>query len=280
MTYGLGIYALMGASVNFPQAPSNPILNAAGPIYASAAALGIQPAVSVQLTEKLSVGGGPIIGSMTMGLNPAFFAPNGGGGFPVATPGRPFWGAGFQFGMLYEPNCCWSLGCSYKSPIWFETFKYNAQDASANPREVHLDLTLPEILSFGVAYHGFERATFAMDVRYLNYADTVLFGAPLPAPGLNWDSIYSLAIGVEYQLTDRVTTRRGYLVNENPIPEVLTLFNMQLPAITQHQLSFGGSLQMTCAITMDMARQWGWRWILFPPRSVCDSTTNSSQRRI
>jgi long-chain fatty acid transport protein len=100
VTFGIGIYALMGGGVNFPQSADNPILNATGPVYASASALGIQPAVACQLTDRLTVGLGPIIASMSMGMNPAFFAPNGPGDFPIATPGRPFWGGGLAISPM------------------------------------------------------------------------------------------------------------------------------------------------------------------------------------
>ena len=100
VTFGIGIYALMGGGVNLPQSADNPILNATGPVYASASALGIQPAVACQLTDRLTVGLGPIIASMSMGMNPAFFAPNGPGDFPIATPGRPFWGGGLAISPM------------------------------------------------------------------------------------------------------------------------------------------------------------------------------------
>ncbi len=96
-----------------------------------------------------------------------------------------------------------------------------------------------------------------MDVRYLDYRNTTLWGDSIPTPGLAWDGIFSVALGPEYYLTDRVTLRMGYLSNENPIPNTATLFNVQLPAINQNQLSFGLGRRMTRAITMDMALIYG-----------------------
>jgi long-subunit fatty acid transport protein len=220
-------------------------------LYASAVALGIKPTVSVQLTDRLSAGVAPVIASMSLGLNPAFFAPLGGGAFPLATPGRSFWGAGITGGLLYQTDYNWDFGFAYHSPTWFERFIYNAQDAAGNPLEVTLEHTLPQIVSFGTAFHGFTRTTIALDVRYLDYANSKLWGDPIVAPGLRWDSIFSVAIGAQHQLTERLALRIGYLANENPIPDLATLFNIQLPAINQHQLSIGGSLQLTRAITMD-----------------------------
>jgi hypothetical protein len=54
------------------------------------------------------------------------------------------------------------------------------------------------------------------------------------------DSVFAVALGAQYELTDRVALRMGYLANENPIPDIATLFNVQLPTINQHQISVGG----------------------------------------
>jgi long-chain fatty acid transport protein len=39
-----------------------------------------------------------------------------------------------------------------------------------------------------------------------------------------------VALGGQYQATDRLTHRMGYLFNTNPIPSARTLLNVQLPA--------------------------------------------------
>jgi long-chain fatty acid transport protein len=257
ITYGLGLYALLGGGANFPQSTTNPITNVTGPIYSSASALAIQPSLSVQLTDRLAVGAGPIISSMSMGLNPAFFAPNGDGSFPIATPGRPFWGGGFQLGFLYDVSADLDFGFSYKSPIWFETFKYNAQDELGNPRELFLDLSVPQIFSTGIAYHGLCCSTIALDVRYLDYKNSTLFGDAIVAPGLRWDSVWAVGVGIERWMSDRLALRAGYLFNENPIPDIATLFNMQLPTFVQQQVALGSSVKMAEAITMDLAVVYG-----------------------
>ena len=86
--------------------------------------------VSYQFTDRLAIGGGPVITSSTDNFAPAFFAPTPGPlglpTFPSATNSHPFWGAGFQLGLLYEVNDDWNVGFSYKSPIWQQRWEYNA----------------------------------------------------------------------------------------------------------------------------------------------------------
>ena len=259
-TLGMGVFSLAGASINYPGTADNPILDATGPggnvslgpEYASVGALALMPTLSRQVNDRLAVGFGPVVGSMLVSLDPAFFATpddaNGDGvlSFPPATNARPFWGAGFRMGMLYEVNRCWDAGFSFTSPQWFETWEFNSQDELAAPRTVRVQATLPTILSWGLAYKGIEKTLVATDIRYFDYENADLFGDLL-----GWESIFAFAVGVQRQITPSTSVRIGYSFNENPIPSTKTLFNIQVPGIAQHVFSVGG----TCALTkhMDMS---------------------------
>jgi len=259
VTLGLATYTLMGGAVNFPTPQSDPRLTAITNQYASAFDLVIAPTISLQVTERLAIGAGPTIDVINMSLDPAFFAgeapqaPGEGFFFPAATHGRSFWGGGFRIGAYYELNPCWSFGLSFLSPQWFEEFEWQSLDRNGAPREVTLTHRLPWVLSWGAAYRGFEKTVIALDVRYFDYANSAPYGKPVVEGGTAWKSIFAAAAGVERQLNDRLKLRAGYLVSENPVPEVLTLFNTQLPGINRHQLSLGLGVQLTQAISMDFA---------------------------
>jgi long-chain fatty acid transport protein len=279
MTFGLGLFSLAGGGVNFPGSATNPVLSpnnppppftadkslGVGPIYSSALAFQIAPLMSMQLTDHLAVGVGPTIDVMTMSVDPAFFAPrddaNGDGAskFPAATHGRPFWGGGYQVGMLYAFSENFGVGFSYKSPQWFETLKWNSADEIGAARELRLGFRLPYILSLGFGYSGIPRTTLALDIRYFDYAGAAPFGGPLADGGLLWQSIFSVATGVRYRCSDRCSLQAGYLFNDNPIPDPATLFNIQLPGINKHALSLGGSLQLTRSISMNLAAVYAFR---------------------
>src|SRR5262249_43009670 len=149
--------------------------------YSSLSLLGINPMASLRLSDKLAIGGGPIITAGTPSFNPAFFAPGpkdslGLPTFPSATNARPQWGAGFQVGLLYELNENWNLGFSYKSPIWQEKWDFNAAFPNLAPRRIGIQAQLPEIFSWGIAYKGLPKTLIDVDLRYIDYASTSLFG--------------------------------------------------------------------------------------------------------
>jgi long-chain fatty acid transport protein len=258
--------------VNFSGSYQTPVLTprqppktfGVGPIYSNLSLLAINPMASYQFTDKLAIGGGPIITAGTPSFNPGFFAAGPGGPlglptFPSATDARPYYGAGFQVGLLYELNSNWNLGFSYKSPIWQEKWDFNASYPNKSPRTIGIQAQLPEIISWGVAYKGLPRTLIDVDLRYMDYANTSLFGTKVVDGGLGWQSIFVLALGAQYQATERFTLRGGYLYNMDPVRSEATLFNVQAPGIIQNTLTLGASYQVTENVTASLGWMHGFR---------------------
>jgi long-chain fatty acid transport protein len=271
-TFGVGVFGFAGGGVNFAGSFTTPILTpkrppgffGVGPIYSNMGLLALAPMASLQVSDRLAIGGGPVVTSGTASFSPAFFAPGprdteGLLSFPAATNARPFWGAGFQLGLFYTLNDSWNLGFSYKSPVWQERWSFNASTPDLAPRRIGVQATLPEILSWGVAYKGLPNTLIDVDLRYFDYANTALFGQKVIDGGLGWRSVFAVATGAQYKATDRLTLRGGYLFNTNPIHDTGTLFNIQAPGIIQHTLSLGTSLQLTSNVTLSMAWVHGFR---------------------
>ena len=213
---------------------------------------------SRQITDRLAIGGGPVVLTGPGRFNPAFFAPGpkdatGLPTFPAATNARPFWGAGFQLGLLYNLSDSWNLGFSYKSPIWQERYGFNSTYPDLAARRIGIQAQVPEIFSWGIAYKGFDRALIDVDLRYFDYKNTSLYGTKPIDGGLGWSSIFAAAIGGQYQATDRLTLRAGYLYNTNPIKATNTLFNVQAPGFMQHMLAIGASYKLTDDIVLSLA---------------------------
>ena len=262
LTFGLLVAGYVGGNVNYAGSLSTPLLGprippnfaGVGPIYANASVLAITPMASAAIGDRLHIGGGPIITTTSLSMNPAFFAPGprddlGLLTFPPATNSRPFWGGGFQIGLLYEVNDDWNVGFSYKSPVWQERWSFNSYTPDLLPRRIGLNATLPQIFSWGVAYKGIDRLLVDVDFRYFDYGNAALFGQRVVDGGLGWRSVFAVATGASYQLTDRLTLLGGYLYNQNPIPANTTLFNLQLPGIFSNTLSLGASMAVTENIT-------------------------------
>lgn len=272
-TFGLALVAAVNSDVNF-SGGGNPVLSPTnppgggrtppaafglGPQVASATVITFTPTASYRVNEWLAVGAGPMLASMTIALDPAFFAlpddVNGDGvsHFPTANDGRPHWGAGFQVGALAYLTDEIDFGVSYKSPLWFETLVFESYDELRNPRQLRLPFTIPQIISMGLAYKGIPRTTIAADLRWLDYRTTKTLGESPDEGGVGWNSVLAFSLGMQYQLNQRTTVRLGYTVNENPVPEVGTLFNTQLPGIVQHTLGAGATIEVSATLTVSLA---------------------------
>lgn len=263
ITYGVGLLAVGGFSTNFPGSTSNPLLTppapnglGLGPVYTQYQLMQILPTMSVQVTDRLSVGFSPIIDMATLSADPGVFAaPDNASGsgfptYPALTHGSYQWGAGFQMGAFYVTDSAWQFGASFKSPQWFENFTYNAKDQIGGARTVQLGVDAPMIVSVGTAYTGFDRFLIAVDGRFLNYQNTKGFhdsgfASNGAVNGLGWNNIYAMSSGVQYKVTEATAVRMGYSFSTNPISNDATFFNIASPLVIQHGIYVGTSYNFT-----------------------------------
>ncbi len=272
LTYGMGLTALGGGGVNFPGDPGNPILSPTGPlgqtvlgpIYANLQLYQLNPTVSYQVTDRLVVGLGPTIDITLPQFDPAFFAtPDrdvaGRAVYPSGTHVRPYWGGGVRAGLVYSLTDNLDVGFGYTSQQWLEAWKFNARTPEGLPRTLSLNATLPAIYSWGIAWRGIDRLTLGVDMRYFDYANTKLFGTSVADGGLGWDSAFVVALGSNYQLTERVAVRAGYQYNTNPLASTSTLFNIQAPAILQNTITVGSTVNITEALAFSMGYAYGFQ---------------------
>jgi long-chain fatty acid transport protein len=270
LTLGLGLNTLGGGGINFPGDTNNPLLsgvgplgNVQGPISANLALLQLAPTAAYKVTDRLVVGVGPTVTIAVTSFDPAYFAPpddangDGIGTFPAATHSRPFWGGGFRAGLVYAVTDRLDVGFGYTSPQWLETWKYYARNELGLPRTLTLDASIPAIYSWGVGYRATDKLLLSTDLRYVDYTNSDLYGTPLREGGLGWTSVFVAAVGARYQATERAALSMGYVYNDNPIPSVGTLFNVQSPLITQHMITVGSSVNVTDAITASLGYAYG-----------------------
>ena len=285
LSYGLGIFAVAGFGVDYAGTATNPALSARppvgvgfGPIYSNLDVLQVAPAVSLQVTDRISVGVGPTLNLARLRIDPFLLAsPDNGNGDPFYTypPGShdsTTWGAGFDVGAYYRGDE-WSFGASYRSPQWFDTFTLNSQDEAGRARRLRYGLDLPAIISLGTAYTGLERWLFAADVRYFNYSGAKGIGdggyqADGAARGPGWNSIFSVALGTQYQWSDALSLRAGYCWNQNPAPDSEATINIVSPAIIEHTVSVGASLALTSDLSASFAYLHGFENSMAGPINV------------
>ncbi len=273
-TYGVGGFAIGGFGVDYPSNTTNPILTAQPPngglgfgnIYSQFQLMQFCPTAAYKVSPAWSVGVAPTFNWGTLAIDPfGATTPNPDGTYPSAAHGSSALGIGFQVGAFFEsPTSDWNAGVSYKSPQWFEEFKFNAHDNAGGSRRLGIDLDYPSIISVGVAYRGLERIRLACDVRYIDYENAAGFqaagfDAAQAVTGFGWNSIWVASVGAEFELHECFKWRIGYCVNDNPIPASSAFFNHQAPAIVQNHLSTGVTCEMKSGWLCSMAYHYGFR---------------------
>jgi long-chain fatty acid transport protein len=267
VTYGLGMFAVAGFGVNYPSSTTNPILTPQlpqggvgfGNIFSELEVLQIVATGSIQVTDRLSIGGGPTLSLATLRLDPLVIAtPDANGQYPPDAHTRMTWGGGFEVGAFYNLGAGWQLGASYKSPQWFEDFHFQSTDEFGKPRSIVFNAELPMIVSAGVGYTGFERLILAADFRWVDFADADGFRQSGFSPtgavlGVGNRSIFAMSLGAQYLLTDNISLRAGYSYNQDPVRENLTIFTVAAPTIVEHTLYVGASYRVTDALSLSFA---------------------------
>ena len=240
LTVGLGVYGVAGFKNNLPMDAASPLL-ATGPAFASAEFLQIAPTFAYALTEKLSVGVAPTVTLGTLNfdpLGPSVITPT-----PAAGSGnRTHWGGGFQIGAYYIANSSWRYGFSYKSPQWFEEFRFFSENGT-----VRFDLDYPSIISLGTAFSGLERWTIAADARLIDFENTDGFR------DLGFSSVFAFAIGAQYEASDRLHLRVGYNVNGAPIHDDDVFTNVFTPLIPDQNVTTGFSWRFSNNVDINLA---------------------------
>jgi long-chain fatty acid transport protein len=197
----------------------------------------------------MSIGAAPVIDLASLNINPMSLGRS--ATAPLLTYGtRYVWGGGFQTGLFYDFQNHFKTGFMFKSPIWAEKLYFTGTDASGNSGSANFDLNLPMTLSAGISYDGFRNTVIGLDVRYFDYANTAGFDKGLnPATGrvegLDWESVFSINVGLERKINNRLKGRMGYCWNENPIPSRSAFASISAPMMSQHVVSFGFGYTIT-----------------------------------
>jgi long-chain fatty acid transport protein len=266
---GVGAFPVGGFDTNFPANRDNPIVSARPPfglaqggIFAQLQVFDIVASGAVRLTDKLSFGFSPKLAlaflqedpGITAPLLPTSVIPT----YPPLTHTRYQWAAGFNAGLYYEISSAWRAGLSFRSPQWGETFKYHTTDRQGRPINEDIAGQFPMIVSAGISYAGLERWLFAADFRYVDYHNTPGFDQGGLNPdgsitGLGWRSIFALALGGQYQMTDTLTLRMGYNYNQNPIPDQFAWENAGSMVVEKHSIFIGGTYRMWQRVLLSAA---------------------------
>ncbi len=131
-------------------------------------------------------------------------------------------GFGFRAGAIWDVLDNFSVGGSFSSPIWFDSFeKYN--DLLRAP------MNTPAIGLFGLAWRVLPRTTLAADYRYIAYSHVTALGKAPEAGGFGWDDVHQGFFGIEHKANANLTLRSGFNYSSDVIDRDKIFVNLGLP---------------------------------------------------
>ena len=168
-------------------------------------------------------------------------------------------------GLMYQPITNLQFGVSYKSACTIDTTGSATGDPYAQfgvppgPLAFHYDAMVhnkfPQEASAGVSWKFYPKWRAAAQIDWINWSDsfdnlpvslnngnnkvvnTVLgsnFSDRIP---LNWSDEFVYRVGLEYDLTDRLTLRAGYCYGQSPVPD--STLSPLTAAIMEHTFTAG-----------------------------------------
>ncbi|PJC48736.1 MAG: hypothetical protein CO035_01915 [Candidatus Omnitrophica bacterium CG_4_9_14_0_2_um_filter_42_8] len=170
---------------------------------------------------------------------------------------------GYNFGLLIKPSEKHSIGISYRSEIDTELEGTVALDglnatgqaifgAASYSTKMKSKSTIPRSIALGYAYKPNNKWTIEADAEwtdwscveeeFLTYPDETdatrlaTLNTDNPA-SRDWRSVWAYGIGAEYQATDKLELRGGFLYEQSPIPSAN--FEPVLPDSNKHGITMG-----------------------------------------
>jgi long-chain fatty acid transport protein len=223
------------------------------------ATFSINPTLAWKVTPKLSVGFGVYylhsFNTAEKMLDQSMFGASD-GKFSLDADGG---GWGYNLGIIVAPLKNLHFGFAFRSKVSVSQ-KGDAELENIAPAlrplfggaqyktDVETCVTLPEIVSFGIAYKPAARLTLAFDVEWVRWSrfnqQIIDFTNEVPAAGfsdvlvdLDWNDQWLIKFGLEYYLTENFALRTGYAFVESPVPD--STLSPASPDGNAHNFSMG-----------------------------------------
>ena len=227
----------------------------------------VNPNIAYKLSDNLSVAAGA--GYVYLEATLASIHPLSGQEVRITGNGG---GWGGNAAIHYRPLDQLHVGLSYRTRVKVEVDGNATHMATSN--DASTEITLPDLLQFGISYKPTQRVTLNADLGYTwwtTYDELVIRSATFTGGVLTqqkqWHNVWSLRVGGQYKLTDQWKLRAGYLFDQNPVPN--EYFETRTPDSDRHGFAVGVGYSIG-NVTIDA----GYLYLLFETRNVNGSTAD------
>lgn len=258
---GLGIYTPFGSNVTWPTDwAGSHLVN-----EIELSAIFIQPTLSYQLFDSVSIGAGPIIaiGGVQFNRNAGQSLTNENGERSnVAVEDSGVLGYGWTAGLMFTPTDRFTFGFNYRSLINIEsedgtaTFS-NFPNSPLTPANGETSFTatlpLPAEITVGVSYK-WDKLLLAFDYNRALWSEyeslDLEFGnGSTSINPRNYKDASTYRLGAQYEATDNLVVRAGYYFDESPVQS--GFFAPETPRNDSDGFTFGFSYNLNERFAID-----------------------------
>ncbi|MFC1467480.1 OmpP1/FadL family transporter [Verrucomicrobiota bacterium] len=165
-------------------------------------------------------------------------------------------GIGATASLHYQLNDDLALGARYQSEVHL-----TLEGELNSTIEAEAEATMPDSFTFGATYSGIKKWKFGLDAVWTDWTDFDQILIDLPPPltdsvrPQNWDDVWGIHFGAEYQLNKNWVLRGGYVWDESPVSDEYR--SPMLPG-SDRQLVMGGFARSFKQWTLDAAYCYIW----------------------
>jgi long-chain fatty acid transport protein len=262
LAVGLGIYTPYGSNVTWPTDwQGSHLVN-----EIELSAIFIQPTISYQLFDSVSIGGGPIlaIGGVSFNRNAnRTLTDEQGDRSNIAIEDSGVTGIGWTAGLMFTPTDRFTFGVNYRSLINIDskegeaTFT-NFPNSNLSPFRdgtsgFTATLPLPAELTIGASYK-WDKLLLAFDYNRAFWSeyeslDLVFENGVQSINPRNYKDANTYRFGAQYEATEKLTIRAGYYFDESPVQS--GFFAPETPRGDSNNYTFGLSYQLNPKFALD-----------------------------
>jgi long-chain fatty acid transport protein len=256
LSFGVTAYGNGGMNTTYPggqlncgQGPANALCGR-GTLGVDLMQLVVAPSVAYKFNERHSVGVAPLLvfqmfkasgleGFSQMSVDAGRLS---GSGYDTSQ------GVGVRLGYMGQLSDAVSLGLSYSPKINMSRFKDYA-GLFAN----HGDFDIPANATVGLAIKATPTVTLAADYQRIDYGKVPAIGNPAnagplggsPGGGFGWRNIDVFKLGVQWEMSPKVTLRAGYNRSDNPVTSANITPNLIAPGVMTSHYTLGATYAMS-----------------------------------
>ncbi|MFO7728833.1 MAG: outer membrane protein transport protein [Desulfonatronovibrio sp.] len=189
------------------------------------------------------------------------------------------YGFGGNIALHYKPNNTWAFGLTYKSRVKQSVsgkIKFKRQPGVPLPAtwfensSAEGDIVLPDSFGLGIMFRPYEKLTLEANAIYslwstydelkIKYKKDLTPGNPagptkVSAADKKWEDVWRFQIGAEYDLTDLIDVRLGYVYDQ--IPDRDKYADYMTPTSHRHIINAGLGLNWE-KVSVDLSYSFLW----------------------